>query len=358
MPVRRFSGASLVLVLTLSALAGGESGTLPTDAAPAAAGSADDRIRHVLVISVDGLNPAALVRIGPEGVPGFTRLRREGASTCAARTAVERTTTLPNHTGMLTGRRVDRPTGGHVVWFNDDNGRTVHHAAREYVAGAFGVVHDRGLRTGLFTSKRKFEFHDRTWNAWNGRRDRVGANNGRDKIGRYTYRANSRTVVELLRTELRSRPRAFTFLHLADPDAAGHEYGFMSPEYLSAVRRVDILIADIRATIRNDDRLRRHTLLVVTSDHGGLPGARNHTDPTRFHNYRIPFFVAGPGVPWGRDLYAMNPFFEAPGTGRPGYAGKQPIRNAVVANLVTDVLDLPVVPGSELNRRQGFNVFG
>lgn len=357
MPMRRFSGASLSLALTLSALGGGST-ALRSDAAPAASDSADDRIRRVLVISVDGLNPAALVRIGPEGVPGFTRLRREGASTYAARTAVERTTTLPDHTGMLTGRRVNRRLGGHGVWFHHDNDRTVHHAAGEYVASVFDVVHDRGRRTGIFTTKRKFTLFDRTWNARNGRPDRVGVNHGRDKIDRFTYRANSRTVVELLRNELRTRPRAFTFLHLADPDAAGHDHGFMSLAYYRAVRRVDTLIDDIRATIRNDDRLRRHTLLVVTSDHGGLPGARNHTDPARFHNYRIPFFVTGPGVPWRSDLYAMNPFYEAPGTGRPGYAGKQPIRNAVIANLVTDVLDLPVVPGSELNRRHGFNVFG
>ena len=57
----------------------------------------------------------------------------------------------------------------------------------------------------------------------------------------------------------------------------------------------------------------------------------------------------GPGVPEGRNLYDLNPSFESPADSRPGYGGKQPIRNADLANVVTDALDLPRVPGSEFD---------
>ena len=65
----------------------------------------------------------------------------------------------------------------------------------------------------------------------------------------------------------------------------------------------------------------------------------------------------GQGVPAGRDLYGLNPNFRSPGASRTNYRGKQPIRNADLANLVTDALDLPRVPGSEFNSPRTLNVF-
>ena len=59
----------------------------------------------------------------------------------------------------------------------------------------------------------------------------------------------------------------------------------------------------------------------------------------------------------GRDLHNLNATFRSPGDLRPRYTGKQPIRNGDVANLVTDVLDLPWVRGSELNIPRTLNVF-
>ncbi|HVQ19387.1 MAG TPA: hypothetical protein VMT27_10190, partial [Actinomycetes bacterium] len=86
-----------------------------------------------------------------------TELGRSGAPN--ARTAREQTRTLPNHTGMLTGRRIDDRRGGHGVTFNSDTGTTVHRAAGEYVTSVFDVVHDRGGSTALFTAKKKFALY-------------------------------------------------------------------------------------------------------------------------------------------------------------------------------------------------------
>ena len=47
-------------------------------------------------------------RLGAAGAPTFHRLLDEGAGTLNARTEYEQTVTLPNHTGMMTGRRIDR----------------------------------------------------------------------------------------------------------------------------------------------------------------------------------------------------------------------------------------------------------
>jgi hypothetical protein len=66
--------------------------------------------------------------------------------------------------------------------------------------------------------------------------------------------------------------------------------------------------------------------------------------------------VTGPGVLSGGELYAMNPAFARPGTGNPGYGAPGPIRNGLVANLVTKMLGLPRVPGSRLGRSQQLTV--
>src|SRR3954454_5134996 len=201
------SAASLVLTATLLT-AEGHPGR-PTTASAQPSGSAA-AVSRVLAISVDGLNPRAITRLGPSRAPAFHRLMREGAWTFNARTAWGQTRTLPNHTGMLTGRRIDRRHGGHGVHFNRDGGRTVQKAAGRYVPSVYDVVHDRGGSTALYSAKTKFRFFQRTWNT-HGRPDRVGRNDGRAKIDNVNLIPNNNRLVQKLNADLVSSPRTFTF---------------------------------------------------------------------------------------------------------------------------------------------------
>jgi len=69
----------------------------------------------------------------------------------------------------------------------------------------------------------------------------------------------------------------------------------------------------------------------------------------------VPFYVWGPGVMVGADLYALNPASRLnPGTGRPNYsASPQPIRNGEAANVALKLLGLGPVPGSTIDTNQG-----
>ena len=129
----------------------------------------------------------------------------------------------------------------------------------------------------------------------------------------------------------------------------------MGQKYLDAVQDTDRLLGRVLGTVADRPDLRRHTLVILTADHGGRGAA--HYDASRLQNYRIPFMVWGPGVATGRDLYDLNPDYRNPGTSRSSYRGKQPIRNADLANFVTDALDLPRVPGSEFDSSRTLNVF-
>ena len=329
-------------------------------AAWAADGCADDDppppadgIEHVVLVSIDGLNPTAITTLGPAGAPTFYRLMAEGASTLNARTAVERTQTLPNHSSMATGRKVDLP-GGHGVTFNEDPGTTIHDAAGQYVASVFDVVHDNGGATALFAGKEKFAFYDRSWAATTGAPDTTGADNGRDKIDSYV-RAAASTTTTVLVSELTGAPRDFTFVHFHEVDTAGHACGWLSPEYLSAVTAADSQVDRILDAVAADPVLQANTVVIVSTDHGGI--GIIHSDATLPENYTVPMFVWGAGVDPGADLYALNPDRLDPGTTQPGYGEPtQPIRTGELANLVTELLGLGPVPGSSFNVDQSLDV--
>lgn len=343
--------AALTPLSACGALAGTSSA--PSPAAPQArlssarAPSADDAVDVVVAISVDGLNPTAIRRLGPEGAPALHRMLQGGAGTLNARTDRALTRTLPNHTDMLTGRPA-RGSAGHGVTFNEDNGSILPATAGEYVAGAFDVVHDHGGRTAFYASKDKFDLLDRSWDAAHGAVDKVGADDGRDKLDRYVVDDEADNVSRLL-ARLRTRPDDFSFLHLAQPDTAGHASGFMSSAYLAAVQAADRQVGRVLDTVRADPDLRAHTTVVLTADHGGR--GPSHSDPTKAYDYTVPFLAWGVGVARGADLYDLNDGLRArPGIRRTSYGGVQPVRNGELANVVTELLDLPQVPGSVFGR--------
>jgi len=342
--------------VTALVILGGLGGT-PGSVAPGAAepllgfGQESGVIRHVIVISIDGLRPDAIVRLGEAGAPALHRLMLEGAFTLNARTLTEQTITLPNHTGMVTGQRVDRVAGGTGVTVNTDSGGTVHDTAGRYVAGVFDVVHDNGGTTGLFVGKVKFDFLDRSWDAAHGAADTVAPDDGRDKIDRYVRSASASRLAALLAA---GEAPTFSFLHLPQPDVAGHHHRWMSRRYLAAVTRADADVGLVLAAIDASAARTADTAVILTSDHGGR--GDHHTTVRRPENYTVPFLVWGPGIEHG-DLYAMNPVTRRdPGSDRPGYEGVQPIRNGEVANLALDLLGLPPVPGSLFDVRQDLEV--
>ncbi|PKH37116.1 alkaline phosphatase family protein [Nocardioides alpinus] len=297
--------------------------------------SADDAVTSVLAISIDGLNPTALERLGVSGTPNLHELAADGASTLNARTERELTITLPNHTGMVTGRRIERSLGGHGVTWNDDRRRptTVQQAAGHGVESLFSVVNASGGSAAVFASKTKFSLWKRSWP---------------DGIDRMVIKLDNPSLVDAIDRDLLSTDRELRFLHLSLPDNVGHDRGFMSRAYLQAVRQADTLVGSVLDTVASAPALAAGTAVILTSDHGGL-GA-DHSDARSLANYRVPFMVRGPGITPGSDLYDLNPDYADPGARRTSYAApRQPVRNGDLANLALDLLDLPAVPGSEHN---------
>jgi hypothetical protein len=288
----------------------------------------------VLAISIDGMSVAAVRKLGRKQLPNLYRFMRAGASTTNPRTEREMTVTLPNHTGMVTGRRIEAATGGHGVTWNDDRPTpsTVQAAAGHDVASVFTAVDAAGGSTALFAAKTKFSLWQRSWPA---------------AIDRTTINANNSALVDQLVADL-DQDRDFRFLHLSPPDVAGHAHGWMSKPYLRAVRQSDALVGRVVKAVNADPARRAGTTILLTSDHGGH--GPSHDNARLLDNYRVVFMARGAAVDRGVDLYAINPTYKNPGTRRTVYGMKRPpVRNGMIANLALDLLDLPAVEGSEFD---------
>lgn len=337
----RLGPLACLLVLTLLVPAGSASGQVSAPYEASTHREPAPSATRVIGISVDGLNTEAITRLGSAGAPTFTRLLEEGAGTLNARTEYEQNVTLPNHTSMMTGRRIDRRHGGHGVTWDDDRRRmTVARAAGHPVRSVFSEVHADGGSTALFSTKEKFALYKRSW---------------KRGIDRFVVDEDQRRLVRAAIADLESTDRSFTFLHVSLPDRFGHLYGGLSAQYLNAVRRTDRHLGELLAAIDSNARLSDDIAVVLTADHGFLDGSRSHSAKV-LSNYRIPFVAWGAGVRAG-DLYDLNPDYRDPGTKRPTYAAeRQPVRNGDLGNLALDLLGLQAVPGSELDVAQDLDV--
>ncbi len=313
---------------------------------------------HVIFISADGMRPDSVDVLGPEKAPTFHRLREEGAWTSNARTDVVYTVTLPNHTAMVTSRGVTGPEGHNWIKNSDPMlGQNLHKNHKGYLSSVFAVAHDNGLSTALYASKSKFKLYDISYDDRTGEPDTTGEDNGRDKLDRYVMESETDALVDQLVADLTSDPTDFTMLHLRDPDSAGHAEGWdLTPgsPYLQAVAKVDKLVGRVLAAVEENPALKDHTWIVLTADHGGLTATKGHGEAKESDNYIIPFYVWGPGVPAGKDLYALSSGSRLdPGTTNPPYESpKPPVRNGDAGNLILNLLGLPAIPGSTINAKQ------
>ncbi len=219
---------------------------------------------HVIVVSIDGLRPDAVMMTD---APNLRRLRQIGAWSTEART-ITRSYTLPSHTSMLTGVDADR----HGLVHNNFTPRYGFSRAPT----ALYHAHDAGLTTAMFVSKPKFRH--------------IAIPGSVDVFSRPDYLC--RRVMDAATQHIRQTREGLTFIHLSEPDGAGHERGWMTASYLRAIAAADRCMGTLLSTIEaRADRDR--VLLVISADHGGH--GRTHGS-TREEDMRIPWIAWGSRV--------------------------------------------------------------
>ena len=281
--------------------------------APMVHSHSDDRalpsehVQHVVVISIDGLRPDA---IEPSGATTLQWLMQNGAYSRRARTIFP-SKTLPSHTSMLTGVS---PAKHKITW----NEERVEEMGRVTVPTIFDLADSAGLRTAAFFGKAKFRhlIPTESLDYW------ATAPGGLEVL--YAPR-----MVEDVKRFLKYRRPELLFIHIADPDIAGHSAGWMSLPYRVAVRRADAAVREIWEVGRK--RFGEDFVLIVTADHGGHE--RTHgTDMAVDMN--IPWIVWGKGVRKGEIGSKITTFDTAAtalwllGVARPGSWDGRPVAAA------------------------------
>jgi predicted AlkP superfamily pyrophosphatase or phosphodiesterase len=254
---------------------------------------------HVVLVSIDGLRPDAIAEFG---APTLQRLIREGSHTLSAQTVIP-SKTLPSHTSMLTGEPPDR----HGVLWNtafEDKPGTLE------IPTVFSLARTSGYRTAAFFSKAKFSHLQRP-----GTLDYSQAPRG--WFGRWGADRTTRDVEQYLTD---ARPNLL-FVHLPDPDVAGHSGGWMSADYGRAVQRADAAVARIIKAADEAFGSGEYTL-IVTADHGGFDNDHGSEDPRDVH---IPW------IAWGRAVL-------------PGVLAPNSIRTIDTASTVLFLLGVEVPP--------------
>jgi predicted AlkP superfamily pyrophosphatase or phosphodiesterase len=227
-----------------------------------------------MLVSIDGLRPDA---IGTFSTPTLQRLMREGSYSLEART-ITPSKTLPSHTSMLTGQL---PEQHGVLW------NTVATADADVTAfpTVFSVARARGYRTAAFFSKPKFQALQRP-----GTLDYSQAPGG--WFGGWT---SHRTVTDVETHLAESRPNLI-FVHLSEPDRAGHSGGWMSDAYGRAVLTADTAVGRLMSAAERAFGAGNYTM-IVTADHGGHDFNHGSDDP---RDVTIPWLAWGRGVKSGQ----------------------------------------------------------
>ena len=328
------------------------------------------RADYVIVISVDGMGSAYVAPLLAQGLSNelvnIKRVMNEGAGTLNARCDYNYAVTLPNHVTMMTSRGV-LGTDGHGWTSNTDPGAaTLESNKGTYVDSGFAVAHDAGLRTGIWSGKSKFSLFQQSYSATTGAADTNGVDNGRDKID-FDLISNGISAANItinFTNQMTATPCHFAFLHYQDPDATGHSSGWStdpSSAFATTLKAVDNAIGVIVQMIEASPVLDGRTAIVLTADHGGHGTTHGDTSPpSNPLDFTVPFYVWGPGVTAGADLYALNSASrQAPGASdHPPYTGSQPVRDGDAANLALDLLGLPPIPNSMINAEQDLVVSG
>ena len=175
-------------------------------APPAKVGRA--AIRHVVIISEDGLRPDALMGVRP---PVHEAILKRAAYSLQART-IRRASTLPSHAAMLSGFDIKE----HGLFWNS------WHPDRGYIH--VPTVFDAAAKNGgsaAFIGKRKLEH--------------IAHPGSVDVVSRPGYFCR-KVVDEATRYFVEKKP-AVEFIHFSDPDDTGHSDGWMSDPQLESIGR-------------------------------------------------------------------------------------------------------------------------
>lgn len=230
-------------------------------------------VKRVVIISWDGAKPVVMNSLIEEGkLPTLASLQVGSYLDLDAQTVVP-SVTLPSHTSMLTGR----PINEHKITWND------YQPERGFVKSetVFELARQHGIGTAMIVAKEKFAHLNKP-----------------ETVDYYFYErraADSATTraIDLLKDDT----IGLLFLHLKEPDAAGHANGWgggmkdeaPSDEYMEALQEADRVTGLLLNRLKLSESW-NETVVIITSDHGGRGKSHGSDHP---EDTSIPWAATG-----------------------------------------------------------------
>ncbi len=217
----------------------------------------------VVLVSIDGLRPDALTAAS---CPNLQRFQAASAYSLNA-TSVMPSITLPGHASIFHSVPPER----HGILTN-----TFTPMARP-LPGLFDVAAVAGLRCAAFFG-------------WEQLRDL-----GRPGSLVLSFCLNTseqdpdsdRIIATEAARYLSVKPVDFAFIYFGTVDTAGHNFGWMSPEYLAQLEQVDQHFGRLCSSLPEG------THVLVQSDHGGHDRTHGTNSP---EDMTIPWLISGPHI--------------------------------------------------------------
>jgi len=226
---------------------------------------------RVVLVVLDGLRPDAVERFRLTRVAS---LARRGASTFRAQTVTPSITPSAMAT-LLTGAAPER------------HGILSEHF---HIPRPRGPVHPLAAELARHSMPTSF-FMPQVPLLMRGVASRLATRLG---IGESRFQGrDANDVIACARARLQTQRRGLIVMHWLDADDAGHEHGWMSPEYGDAAARMDRALGDLEAEV---DLADPGTLIVALADHGGGGATPTHHDSAHPLDTTIPVILAGGAV--------------------------------------------------------------
>ena len=247
-----------------------------------------NRAKRVLIMTFDGIRVDALKQAH---TPNIDSLIAAGSTSFATRDVMP-SVTLPNYTSHLCG-------AGPEVHGVADNGwlvdkfklAAVEKDAEGYFPSSFQVLKDQvnGIRTAFYWNWKPLinPYNPKVFD------DRLYAEN--DDYPQLYDRA-----MEFIAAH-RDEPQ-FIFLYTVHTDHAGHQYAWMSPEYIRSIEEGDVQVGRMLEFLKKEG-LYEDTHILFISDHGGINKGHGGVSPEEMI---VPWVVRGPGIKKGFTITEAN----------------------------------------------------
>lgn len=231
------------------------------------------KVKHVVLIGCDGFGAYAV----PDAkMPNLKKLIEKGSLSLHARCVLPSSSAV-NWASMLMG---SGPTDhGYTEW---DSKVPEIPSAETTKYGIFPTIFSV-IRAQLKEAKTATVF------SWGG----IGPLLEKDAINSFVYgKGKDDFCADTAATIIKNEKPLFTFLHLSEPDGAGHTKGHRTEAYYAELEKVDVRIGKIVQAVK-DAGIENETIIIITADHGGtgLGHGGKSTD-----EIFIPWIISGKGI--------------------------------------------------------------